>query len=395
MTGQPGDGRQTVAHVRCPLFLPKSETFIYNYLSNMPDFRHLCLAWHFANLSSFPMPREDLYRLSSARFTPPWLYYGLQRRYLGRDARAERIAEKLIADRSVRLLHAHFGPSGVIARRIAAASRIPLVTTFYGYDVSMLPRSSRWRRWYRQLFADGDLFLVEGPYMKARLEDLGCPADKIRIQRIAIAVEAMTFRQRAPKKKGEKVSFIFSGRLIEKKGLIYALQALRRLRADYSNFTFSVIGDGPQRRMIARYVRDNGMGPFVELLGFLSYGDYLRQMQKSDIFFHPSVTAANGDSEGGAPTTILEAQAMGMPVISSYHADIPNVVAPGESALLCAERDWEALAQKAAYLMDNPEVWPRMGLHGRLFVEERHNIRKEAASLEDRYDLLIRQRLVN
>jgi colanic acid/amylovoran biosynthesis glycosyltransferase len=104
-----------------------------------------------------------------------------------------------------------------------------------------------------------------------------------------------------------------------------------------------------------------------------------------DIFIQPSVTAADGDTEGGAPTTLLEAQALGVPVVATYHADIPHVVAPGESALLAPERDSEALAACLMKLLDAPERWSAMGRAGRRFIEEHHDAPSQVARLEELY----------
>jgi len=145
------------------------------------------------------------------------------------------------------------------------------------------------------------------------------------------------------------------------------------------------------RHSLEAFVQDAGLGELVCFLGFLPYKEYLAEMEKADIFLHPSVTAGNGDSEGGAPTVILEAQAHGLPVVSTYHADIPNVVIPGKSALLSQERDIASLADNISYLLKNQDIWEEMGREGRHFVEKYHDIEKEIGVLEERYDRLLRR----
>ena len=112
-------------------------------------------------------------------------------------------------------------------------------------------------------------------------------------------------------------------------------------------------------------------------------------MNKADIFVHPSVVSSTGNSEGGAPTTILEAQATGMPVVSTYHADIPNVVVPEKSALLSKEKDYNEVANNIKYLLENQETWAQMGNTGREFVETYHNIYNEVDRLEEIYSQLL------
>jgi colanic acid/amylovoran biosynthesis glycosyltransferase len=150
-----------------------------------------------------------------------------------------------------------------------------------------------------------------------------------------------------------------------------------------------MVGDGPLRSEVEKAVARLGMASYVKLLGFLGYRDYLEEMTAADFFLHPSLTASNGDSEGGAPTTILEAQAMGMPIVSTTHADIPNVVVPGKSALLAPEGSVAALAEHIGVLVTERERWQAMGAAGRRFVEEHHDVRRQAASLEDKYESLI------
>jgi len=106
---------------------------------------------------------------------------------------------------------------------------------------------------------------------------------------------------------------------------------------------------------VERKIANYQMRGYTKLLGFQSHETCIAEMDAADIFIHPSVTAANGDSEGGAPTTILEAQACGLPVLSTTHADIPNVVVPGGSALLTPERDVDALSVNLLTLINDQE----------------------------------------
>jgi colanic acid/amylovoran biosynthesis glycosyltransferase len=263
--------------------------------------------------------------------------------------------------------------------------KIPVITSFYGYDVSQLARQSDWLKRYQTLFLEGDLFLVEGEFMKSRLIELGAPSDKVRIQRIAMPLDKLSYSVRRPIKNGGKVVFLFCGRFIEKKGLVFALRAMQKVHSSGKDFEFRIIGDGYLRPKIETFIQDNQMSKYVKLLGSMNYQNYLNEMCKANIYIHPSVTAEDGDTEGGAPTAILEAQAMGMPVLTTFHADIPNIVLPGESALLSNERDWQGLAYNISYLLENQDCWAKMGQSGRAFVEQYHDIKNELDNLETNY----------
>ena len=105
----------------------------------------------------------------------------------------------------------------------------------------------------------------------------------------------------------------------------------------------------------------------------------------------PSITASNGDQEG-IPVVLMEAQATGLPIISTYHTGIPEVVIDGKSGFLVHEKDVDALAEKLEYLIKHPEIWPEMGRYGRKHVEEKYDIKKLNQQLVKIYQNLIEEK---
>lgn len=344
----------------------------------------VCVSWNIENADLFPFPAENMHALQLKPYSLQWFYYGTLKRLLHRDVYFRRIVEK----QHLALLHAHFGHNGVQALELKRGLKhdIPLVTTFYGADLSRRDIVEPMREDYLRLFQEGDLFLVEGPFMKTALQHIGCPAEKIEIQRIAVPVDRIAYRERKPDIR-RPVQLVFCGRFIEKKGLIYALEAVRKLWIERKNrnFRFCIIGDGILKKDIVDFIDKHAMHDVVELPGFLTYDAYLNRLEQADVFIHPSVTAADGDSEGGAPTSILEAQAMGLPIISTVHADIPHITVPGKSALLSPERDADALAENILTLLENRDMGIEMGKAGRAFVETFHDVKKEVTKLEEKY----------
>jgi colanic acid/amylovoran biosynthesis glycosyltransferase len=206
---------------------------------------------------------------------------------------------------------------------------------------------------------------------------------------MALPIERIPFRARRPRPDGRAV-IVFSGRFCEQKGVLYALEAVNELRRDGRDVELRLVGDdtmtdGSYAARVYSYIRRHRLQGCVRPLGFLNHEQCLKEMQDGDIFLHPSVVDSDGRSEGGAPTTILEAQALGMPVVSTLHCDIPYVTRPDESALLVPERDGAALAEALRSLLDEPARWEAMGRAGRRHVEERHDITREAEQLERKY----------
>jgi colanic acid/amylovoran biosynthesis glycosyltransferase len=283
----------------------------------------------------------------------------------------------------VRVIHTHFGHIACQYLPVALSLELPLITTFYGFDVSVKEVLRSKQSEYTQLFRQGTCFLVEGPHMRDKLISLGCPEEKTFIQRIALDLKQYAFKTRSWDKR-RSIRLLFVGRLTEKKGLEYALRALAKIRKKYP-IQFRIIGAGALEGNLHSLATNLGFGNEVFWYGILPHKKVIEELQCCDILIQPSVTARNGDSEGGAPTIILEAQACGVPVISTTHADIPYITCPDESALLSSERDIDGLANNVRHLSNNSEIWSHMGKKGREHIERFHNVEREVVALENIY----------
>lgn len=434
-----GDRRPVVAHVNY-LYFHSTESFIAFSMTHARRVRPICLTRAPDTGVAGPVPggmEPDFYvypgrtggsrtselvwsaglatRRIAARLPPrvaDRLLDGLHRHVVPRarsDADPDRYlawARGILERRDARVIHAYFGPVGWRLLALKRSLGLPLVVTFLGDELA--PTVPPWWWWWirtgvadgppdwparlAELFAGGDLFLVEGPYMRDRLVELGCPPGKVEVQRIAIPVESIAYRA-PPRDRGGDV-IVFAGRFCEQKGILDALAAVRQLRDEGRDVELRLIGDetltdGRYAARVYAYVREHRLQDCVRLLGFLDHAACLAAMAAGDVFLHPSVVAADGASEGGAPTTILEAQALGLPVVSTVHCDIPNVTVPGETALLVPERDASALAGALRVLLDDPVRREAMGRAGRAHVERYHDARIEAETLDGRYLALL------
>lgn len=381
----PPPDRLAVAHLRRVWFKP-TETFLHNALAGLVRTRPVLVGYERAQPADFPLAAGAVALYPPGSLAARWNHWRSQ--HGGGDYHARfhggRV-RRLLRREGVRVLHAHFGQTGVHALPLRRRSRLPLVTSFYGEDASRLGRDPVWRARYLSLFAEGDAFLAEGPFMRERLVRLGCPRDKLRVVPICIPVERYPFRARRPRPPGEAVRLFFCASFREKKGLRWALEAVARARREHPTLRLRIGGDGPERARVVALVQGLGLADCTELLGFLPHARMLEEMHAADLFLQPSVTAANGDDEGGAPTTLLEAQACGLPVLATHHADIPNVVAEGETGLLAPERDADRLAQHLLLLLKSPERWAGMGECGRERMERFHDVRVVVERLEAVY----------
>lgn len=265
---------------------------------------------------------------------------------------------------SERIYHCHFGPIGNLAVTLKEIGAIngKIITTFYGYDVSDYVKK-RGQNIYDKLFSRGDLFLVLSNKMRERLISLGCDEKKILIHHLGI--DTSKYKPIVKKyKKGDTIRILTIGRFVEKKGLEYAIKAVNQLLNRYPAIKYEIIGDGELRSKMEQIINECGISENVKLLGWQEQSVVRKKLNECDIFVAPSVTASNGDEEG-TPTTIIEAQASGVPVVSTYHSGIPEMVVDGKTGFLVPERNVDELARKIEYLILNPELWQKMGMAGR------------------------------
>jgi colanic acid/amylovoran biosynthesis glycosyltransferase len=112
----------------------------------------------------------------------------------------------------------------------------------------------------------------------------------------------------------------------------------------------------------------------------------MKESLKHHVFLSPSVTASDGDTEGGAPVTIIEMAASGIPIVSTTHCDIPEVIEDGVGGMLSPERNPAALAESIAKLVAAPERWPAMLRSARRRIEEHFDARIQGERLARRYE---------
>jgi colanic acid/amylovoran biosynthesis glycosyltransferase len=374
-----GADRPKVGHVTRS-YLPRTETFIYSLLREQREFRPVVLAQRTENLDEFPI---DVVVPLLARGASPAGRVGRRIRSALAGAPstlAHRIGTEA-REAGCAALHGHFGWSGYDARWARERLGLPLITTFYGRDIGLGRTDPEWRERYAELFETGDRFVCEGPAMAQQLADIGCPPEKTRIVKIGIDLARFPF---APPVRSRPLVVMQAARLVEKKGVDVAIRAFASASPRIGDSQLWIIGDGPCLDGAQKLSADLGVEHCVRFLGSVSYDEYNALLKKVHIGIQPSRTAPDGDTEGGAPTALLELQARGIPVVATTHADIPQVVARADQ--LAAEEDAAGIADALVRVATATEVeWLERARDGRSLVEREHDIHQTAAQIEDLY----------
>ena len=317
---------------------------------------------------------------------PKPLLLALNIRKYGREAISLKILylATLLVGKKHDAVHCQFGNLGPDVLRLKQIGAISgkLVTSFRGNDLTGYLQTKR--ICYRELFRKGDLFLPVSEVFRHRLIEKGCSPAKITVHRSGVDLTKFQYslRRRA---EGEPTKLISIGRFVEKKGLTYAVKAIARIVDSGYKVSYSLIGDGKLRPDLEHLIDQLGVGDHVRLLGCMPHSEVVLHLRNSHLLLAPSVTGTDGDQEG-IPNVLKEAMAMGIPVISTLHGGIPELVENGKSGFLVPERDVEALANRLAYLIDHPERWSEMGSHGRKRIEKYYDINRLNDTLVELYD---------
>ena len=233
----------------------------------------------------------------------------------------------------------------------------------------------------KKIFEQVDLFLPVCDYFKQQLLSLGCPLKKIAVHHSVIDCAQFFFRERIKPIKDNVIEFISVCRLVKKKGLDYALQAIAKVAQKYPHIHYTIVGDGPEYKNLKDLTRQLKLQKKVTFCGWKDHKAIVSLLDKSHIFLLPSITPKNGNKEGIA-NSLKEAMAMGLISIGTLHAGTPELIDNGVSGFLVPEKDVSELVRIIHYIIKHPEEWKSWGRAARKKIEDEFEIKKSAEKLE-------------
>ncbi len=241
------------------------------------------------------------------------------------------------------LIHAHFGPNGIIAMDLCKKNILKatgLVVSFHGYDLSR-HLNEFGERVYQDLFDFADLFLVPSRLQRQLLIDLGSPQERTHVHYCGVALEFFRFQPRSILKE-KKIAIISISRLVPKKGLHLSLEALAELKRQGVPFTYQILGEGGELKRLEEATARLNLKNEVEFLGQGSSHEVALLLSKSDLLLVPSCEAPDGDREG-IPVCIMEAMSSGILVAASNHSAIPELVQDSITGFIFEENNSNAI----------------------------------------------------
>lgn len=309
--------------------------------------------------------------------------------------KAPRSMARQLLDERASLVHVHFGVDAVALWPLIAPLQTPIVITLHGYDINRSRQSweRSWQPWVNRYPArllniarqPQVHFVAVSEVIKRRAIDYGIPADKVSVRYIGIdiaqfAVDGVPIRQRRPR-------IVCVGRMVEKKGGEYLIAAFARVRERIPDAELVMVGEGPLSSTLAALAEQLGVP--VIFAGSLPSHEVKRQIDQARVLCAPSITAKDGDAEG-LPMVLLEAQACGVPAITSAGAGSAEALIHGVTGFAFPERDVAMLSDYLIKLLIDDELATAMSEAAPKFVAEKFELRQCTVKLEALYDSLVR-----
>jgi colanic acid/amylovoran biosynthesis glycosyltransferase len=270
------------------------------------------------------------------------------------------------------IIHCHYGRNGLKAALLKDLGVIQgkIVVVFHGNDISRYLQIHG-DDIYNYLFSCADLLMPISQHWQDKLISLGCDPNKIMVHHMGIDCHKFI---PAPKPQEQTKKLIISvARLVEKKGLADGIDAVAQLGKTASQLVYYIVGDGILRSQLTKQIEQLAATEQIKLLGWLEQSELCQLISQADILLAPSVTSKNGDSEG-IPVSLMEAMAQSIPVVSTHHSGIAELVENDVAGYLVPERDVQALSTKLDQLLASAELRQKMGIAGRERVIKDYNI---------------------
>lgn len=372
-------------------YLPNTENWLYRLIKNQHNTRKFVASNNFidcpfysSDVNYLRSPYDFHRNCVSAKNIFSRILNKIRKRF--RPSYPSYVADQLGSE-GIDIVHSHFAHVGWKYQDLATKLNAMHVVSFYGMDYEFIPHTLPfWRPRYQSLFQTADIFICEGTHGAATLLKLGCSEHKIAVARLGVNVAEIPFHKRS-KNAGElKLVQIASFR--EKKGHVYTIRAFAKALQLHPDISLTLIGDGDPAQVhnIMNEIESLGVSRNVTVFPGIDFSCLHELLGQYHVFIHPSCHTADKDCEGGAPVVLLDAQATGMPVISTLHCDIPEEVIDRHSGLLCTEADVDQLAEAISTFYKMPqEVYSTFADNARRHVSEKYDIVSNANQLVELY----------
>jgi colanic acid/amylovoran biosynthesis glycosyltransferase len=326
-------------------YLPMTENWCYRLIKHLPD-SHLYIVAEKSDNEGLFVLSNSLYLVMPTAEWPmaphPFIKNGVKLVCMF----LRKLWMRFVAHfaRKSSIMHAHFSYMGWNYLHLAEVTKTPMVVSYYGYDYEYLPKSDPvWSERYAKMFGMVAMFITEGGIGRSKLIAMGCPKEKVKVVHLGVETSLIPFYKRI--KNTSELRLVQVATFTGKKGHDLTVKAFIIAASRCPGITLTLVGKDPEgvRAPLQQTIREAGLDSQVEFIDGIDFTKLHHFLKPFQLFIHPSKYGKNDDSEGGAPVVLLDAQATGLPVLSTEHCDIPEEVIHGETGRLVSEGDVDGL----------------------------------------------------
>ncbi len=381
----------------CGTFLKPEMLSVYRQVTSLTRWRTEVWCEERINAESFPFEplkvmKKNKYRPTGNFLRRFWLKHvlktwpppGEEARYLPPPGWHSHNLAPLLSKSQPQLLHVYYGHKAAKFLPMIQAWGGPLIVSFHGVDATDSAYKDEYAHALPGVFATATLVLARSQSLLDRVREMGCPSEKLRLNRTPIPLEGIVRRVRTAPTDGSWIA-LQACRLIAKKGLLTAIEAFAIFQKQHPLAQFWIAGEGPQRKALEEKIASLELERHVKLLGWVDSAELYRRIDRAHLFLHPSEMTASGDREG-VPNAMLEAMAAGLPVVATNHGGIPEAVTHGEDGWLVAEKSSRELAAALLEITSDFHRYQAFSQAALTNIERTYGLPQSLAALENCYD---------
>jgi len=356
-----------------PAKIGLTETFIRAHIDQLYGNVFYLYGWDLDFMTQSGISLSELYKPKSSFLTklksllPHYIYFRLAQKRKKNYTKEAHI-KRYIQEHQIDVVLAEYGTAGSFIAPICKSLSLPLLVHFHGFDASRSDILNTFKKGYQFMFSHATKIIVVSTAMKQALVGQGCPEKKLVLNTYGPHPDYLNIKPNL-----ESNYIISVGRHTYKKAPYLTILAFQKVLDKHPSLKFKMIGDGELFDVSKNLVKSLDLENNIILLGGLERKEIIKHLETAFLFVQHSLVALNGDSEG-TPVGIIEAMAAGLPVVSTRHAGIPDVVIENKTGFLVDEGDIDAMAEEILKIVNNRELAETFGKKGNVEIAAHYNL---------------------
>ena len=364
-----------------PTKIGLTETFIRAHIDQLFGNVFYLYGWDLNFKTQSGISLSELYKPKSSVLTklksllPHYIYFRLAQKSK-KNYTKEALISRYIQEHQIDVVLAEYGTAGSFITPICKSLNLPLLVHFHGFDASRKDILNTFKKGYQLMFSYATKIIVVSNAMKQALVGQGCPEKKLVLNTCGPHPDYLNIKPNL-----ESNYIISVGRHTYKKAPYLTILAFQEVLKKHPYLKLKMIGDGELFDVSKNLVKSLGLENNIILLGALERQEIIKHLQSAFLFVQHSIIATNGDSEG-TPVGIIEAMAAGLPLVSTRHAGIPDVVIENETGFLVDEGNIDVMAEQILTLLDNRDLAGSFGKKGNERILSEFTLQKHIATID-------------